>query len=104
MKTRVQEILGEISVSLSWDFAWIHMAGGASPYVEVELFRGKPRKARTFITGDRLASVIFPYPTYTELGLEGNFPSVIGIPMKRSGNLDWMKAVYDRHGNLVEVE
>lgn len=104
METRVQEVLKEIKVPTNWDYAWIHMAGGASPYVAIELFRGEPSRERTFIKGNHIASVTFPYPAYTELGFEDDFPSVTGIPVKRSGNPDWMKAVYDRHGKLVEVE
>lgn len=103
MKTRVAEILERITVPMDWDYAWIHMAGGCSPYVEVMLFQGEPRKEKTFITGNVIGRVIFPYPAYTDLGFKDAHTSVTGIPVKRSGNPDWMKAVYDRSGSLVIV-
>lgn len=104
MKTRVAEILDRISMPMDWDYAWIHMAGGCSPYVEIVLFRGKPRKEKTFVTGNVIARVIFPYPAYTELGFKDGHTAVSGIPVKRSGNPEWMKAVYDRSGSLAIVK
>lgn len=101
MKTGVKDILDEISLPVIWHHATLNVTGFNPQYLQISLFKGYLSRWDYRLMGELVAEVRIPLSS-----CRANFcnPSTLeGLPRDSDGNPDWNKAVYDRHGTLVQV-